>query len=378
MSGAGTEPKDPGDDALDAAGPPQEGAPRREGKVSRDAVTWAFRLLIGREPANLAEVDRHLRLPDIGRLRTTFAGTWEFQDFADRSTGNGKAAYRLPMFLLRPPQDPAVPFRFAPPDLETPVSQLCTLAQFTDPALLEIAEAMGMPTDQSRRLWESCYAVSALATHGAIAPGKRAIGFAVGRNRITALLASRGVEVLATDRAEPMVATAHTLQDHLRHRLLGLLHPDVVHLEEFERLTAFQEIDPAEVPTSLHGQFDACWSLAAVPTAGSLDKALAFLRGSLDVLRPGGVSVHVFDLNIGSNEATVNSERLVALRRIDLERLALALQQEGHRMEPLNFHPGDLPEDEDLAFGKGTRPWPKRRHGAHLLSPFGLTLHKAG
>lgn len=365
------------------AGEPQpeatEGAARSEPRLTRDAVTWAFRLLIGREPAGTEEVDRHRRLGDVAKLRAAFSNTWEFQDFADRSTGNAKAAYRMPLFLMRPPQDPAIPFRFATPDLENPVSQLCTMGQFADPALLEIAEAMATPVDRSRRVWENCYAVSALATHGIIAPGKRAIGFGVGRNRVTALLASRGVEVLATDKPDPAAAPAAAdIAAQLRYRLLGLLHPDVVHLEEFERLVAFQEMEPAAAPPALHGQFDACWSLNVASTLGSLDNAVAFLRGSLDLLRPGGVAVHVFDVNISSNVATPNSERLVALRRLDLERLALEVQQDGHRVEPLNFHPGDTPDDEEMAVGKTGRAWPKRRFGAHVLAPFGLTLHKAG
>ena len=37
--------------------------------VSRDAVIWGYRLILGREPESEAAIEAHIRLPDIVYLR---------------------------------------------------------------------------------------------------------------------------------------------------------------------------------------------------------------------------------------------------------------------------------------------------------------------
>jgi SAM-dependent methyltransferase len=347
------------------------GEPRQ---LSHEAVTWAFRLLIGREPAGEEEVARHRAVGDLEKLRVYFANTWEFQDFFDRVGLTGKPGYRLPLFLLRPPVDPAIPFRFVEPDLEAPVCQFCTHAQFNDPAFLEIIQALGLKPAASRQQWEQAYAVSVLATAGMIAPGRRGLGFGVGRERIPSLLASRGAQVLATDRPEE----SENPQRRIRMQAAALFYPDIVHLAEYEALVDYAPLDMNAVPAELDGQFDFCWSVSALDRLGIREKALAFIDASLRVLKPGGIAVHTFEFNISSNQVTVNNSDVTALRRQDIERLAMSLREAGHSIDPLNFHPGLDPLDEEVQSGPGTPVRPKRRYGAHVLTPFGLVMRKAG
>ena len=349
------------------ARPPEAPQP----KLGADAVTWAFRILVGRDPFSAEEVEAHRHLPDLAALRRAFANTWEFHDFFDAAV-DGVPTYGMPLFLMRPPTDPAFPHRFEPPSLENPVGQMCTTAQFDDAAFTEIAEAMGMPPSRTRRSWEQTWIVSLLATHDMIAAGKQAIGFGVGRERIPSLLASRGVRVLASD--SPQVATDAMLPPGAQH--MALFHPEILPLEDFELMVGYRDIDMNHLPADLDGQFDFCWSASAVDRLGSLAAATAFLEESLRVLRPGGIAAHTFTLNVTSDAVTVDHPTLSVLRRRDLEALAAQLQAQGHEVLPFNLHPGLDPQDGDVATRPDAPPRPKQRHGSLVLTSFGLALRK--
>lgn len=339
--------------------------------LSADAVAWAFRLLIGRDPFSAEEVEAHRSLPDLATLRRVFSNTWEFYDFFD-AVVEGVPAYGMPLFLMRPPGDPAFPYRFEPPSLEHPVGQMCTAGQFDDPVFAEIAEAMGMAPGRTRRSWEQAWIVSLLATHGMIAAGKRAIGFGVGRERIPSLLASRGVQVLGSD----LPHVSEDLQLSPGAQRMALFHPEILHLEDFEAMVGYRDIDMNHLPVDLDGQFDFCWSASAVDRLGSLAAASAFLEESLRVLKPGGIAAHTFTLNITSDAATVDHPTLAVLRRRDLEALAAQIQAQGHEMLPVNLHPGLDPQDAEVATKPDGPPRPKQRHGVLVVTSFGLALRK--
>lgn len=340
--------------------------------LSADAVRWAFRLLIGRDPFSPEELELHRTLPDLPTLRRHLAYSWEFKDFFDVKE-DGMPIYGMPIFLMRPPADPAFPFRFSPPNLDEPTGQMCTVAQFEDPAFAEIIEAMGMPPLRSRRSWEQAWIVSLLATHGMIGPGKHGIGFGVGRERIPSLLASRGVSVLASDTPQQMDDAAISPGA----ALLGLFHPEILHLGDFEQLVRYRHIDMNQLPADLDGQFDFCWSASALDRLGTLAAATAFLEDSLRVLRPGGIAAHTFALNVGSDIATAETPALSVLRRRDLEALAAQLQTGGHEVLPVNFHPGLEPQDAQVTTRPDAPLRPKQHQHGQVVTSFGLALRKA-
>ncbi|MBU8538638.1 class I SAM-dependent methyltransferase [Falsiroseomonas tokyonensis] len=353
------------------AGQDAPAAAKPEPKLSAEAVTWAFRLLISRDPFTQEEIENQRTLPDLATLRRVFAETWEFHDFFD-SIPDGVPTYGMPIFLMRPPADPAFPFRFAPPSLEDPVGQMCTAAQFDDPAFTEIMQAMGMSPMRSRRSWEQAWIVSVLATHGMVAQGRRGLGLGVGRERIPSLLASRGVQVLASDLAAEALALPEGAER------MGLFYPEILHLEDFEQLVDYRTLDMRQLPADLDGQFDFCWSASALDRLGPVEAAAAFLEESLRVLKPGGISAHTFNLNISSDTALLRHPSLCALRRQDLETLAARIRSQGHEMLPVNLHPGLDAEDAEVSARPDGPPRPKQRHGSSVLTSFGLVLRKAG
>jgi hypothetical protein len=343
------------------------GAPEKP--LSAEEVTWAFRLLIGRDPLD-NEIATYRGMKDFNDLRRALSGTWEFHHFYGAAL-DGKITYGMPLFLMRPPADTALPWCFEPPSLEKPVSQLCTSAQFQDAAFGEIVEAMGMAPSRTPRSWEQAWIVSVLATEEQILPGKQAIGFGVGAERIPSLLASRGVAVLATDK--PPAEAAQGVDGS---QLLNF-YPDILPLEDFEQLVGVRPIDMNDLPQDLNGQFDFCWSASAVDRLGTPEKAVAFMEASLEVLRPGGLAVHTFALNIRSDTVTAVFPEICLLRRRDIEELARKLIVQGHTILPINLHPGWDAEDETVAAGPDGPIRLKKHYGGLIGCSFGFAIRKA-
>ncbi len=322
--------------------------PKGGTRVTPEAVAWALRLFCGREPADEAELAYHCAHPSLDTLRRAFAETWEFRQFLN-TVQNVRPRFGVPVFLLRPPAE-NIPWKFEPPTLDEPVSQLCTASQFQEPVFAEIAAAMCVPANAHRKTWEHCYIISVLATYGMIGMGRRALGFGCGRERIPALLASRGVEVLATDAPEGGTANDQGWRstDQFAGNLADLFYPQIIHLDDFERLVGFEPVDMNAIPAALDGQFDCCWSSCALEHLGSLQHGLDFIENSLRSLKPGGIAVHTTEFNLSSDVDTVETPGLSLYRRQDLEKLAARLTAQGHEVLPLNLHPGYDPVDEHI------------------------------
>ena len=360
--------QDDGQDEEERAARPAAEAARRG--LPDEAVAWAFRLLAGREPRDAQEFAQYRTQPDLDALRRSFTRTPEFHAFFD-AVLTGFPAWQMPLFLLRPPTVEGLEWRFAPPDLEQPVCQLCTASQFTDPAYVEITQAMGFPEGRGRPRWEQAWIVSVLATEGLIAPGRRGLGLQVGRERVAALVASRGVEVLATSDEVADAEAAET-------RRSWLFYPEIVHMEEFDRLVGFAGLELDQLANLPPGEFDFCWSTGITARLRTIDATLAFFEASLAPLKPGGLALHTFAFNLASDRPTLEAKQVTLLRRRDIEALAERLMQAGHRLLPLNTHPGSDRADEQVRVEPGGAPGLRQRNGNMVSTSFGLAIRKAG
>jgi len=357
----------PNPDAPPAAG--QDAKPNPPSpRYRRDAVTWAFRLFLGREPKGPAEVDEYMPFESLANLRARFVQMPEFQAYHDALVPRPKALFGLAPFLLRPPLED-IPWRFEPPSMDQPVSQLCTAAQFAEPAFDEIREALVTPRRMHRRVWQHVYIVSVLASMGCIGKGRSAIGLGVQRERIASLLASRGVEVVAIGRP------GETTEQESRGGL-HLFFPEIVQLEDFELLVHFTEADLREPELDLGGPYDMCWSCAMAQHMGTLDKVTGLLEGSLNLLKPGGVAVHTLDFNVGSDSATVEEPNFSIPRRRDIEALVTRLTRAGHEVLPLNLHPGHDTADGVVDTPPYGLPHLKLQVGEHVVTSLGIAVRK--
>ncbi|HEY2122121.1 MAG TPA: methyltransferase domain-containing protein [Chthoniobacterales bacterium] len=172
--------------------------------------------------------------------------------------------------------------------------------------------------------------------------GRRGVGFGVGQEPLPALFASFGAEVLATDQSYEDAQRAGWVKSSQHSRnLLRLNERSICTDEMFHQLVQFAEVDMNGLPAHMAGRFDFCWSSCALEHLGSLKHGTKFIKGSLDLLRPGGIAVHTTEFNLSSDERTIESEGLSVYRRRDIEELVQEIEAEGHTVEPIDWTHGN-------------------------------------
>ena len=240
-----------------------------------------------------------------------------------------------------------------------------------------------------RKLWEDCFVLQALWEAGMLAPGKRALGFAVGREQLPALFAACGLEVTATDldpadrRARGWLASGQhsaAAQDQLHY-------PHHLDRAAFDARVAFRPVDMRRLPADLEG-FDFLWSVCAFEHLGTLERGLEFVRRAMRCLKPGGVAVHTTEYNLAAEERTLGRGRTVLYQRRHLEALAASLAAEGHEMLALDDAAGegmldqfvDLPPYPYHPFPLGPLHAPHLRLAfrGRIVTSAGIIIRKAG
>jgi SAM-dependent methyltransferase len=210
-----------------------------------------------------------------------------------------------------------------------------------------------------------------------IAPGRRGLGFGVGKEMTVAVLAARGVRVTATDL--DLTAAGPEWVDTGQHAagLADLNDKWICPTDLFAQLVEFRVEDMNAISRDLEG-YDFAWSLCAFEHLGSLEHGLNFVKNSLRCIRPGGILVHTSEFNCSSDDATLDTGPAVLFRKRDYLQLAEELTREGHHLEVnFNLGGGELDDYVDEA------PWNDRRHlrlrlGGFVSTSFGLIIRKAG
>jgi SAM-dependent methyltransferase len=179
---------------------------------------------------------------------------------------------------------------------------------------------------------------------------------------LVAVLAAQGCDVLATDPDVDRIAG-----DRLNRR-------GVCDTDAFTRRVRVRGLDMRAVGGDLR-DFDFVWSCGGPERLGTCTAALDAIAQSLRCLRPGGLAVHTTTFNLSSNEQTLESAGLCALRRQDVERLVDEASRNGHAVWPLNFNPGAAPADRfvDTPPYRG-EPHLRVRHGRFAVTSLGIAM----
>lgn len=225
---------------------------------------------------------------------------------------------------------------------------LCRQESFEQPYFSYWIARLGEGLRYHRKLWEFVFIAQALWERGLCSPGRRGLGFGVGRERLTALFASMGVAVTATDLAGDgrVEAGWEATRQHATGKE-GLRYPEVCPNDLFDRNVEFRTCDMNAVPEDLTG-YDFCWSACALEHLGSIEKGLAFIERSVDCLVPGGWAVHTTEFNVSSNDETVDHEGTVLFRRRDIDALIERLKHRGHTVAEMDWSTGNQPLDQFL------------------------------
>lgn len=222
-------------------------------------------------------------------------------------------------------------------------SRVCRQADIEAAWLHHWCGRLRMTPVYHRKVWEDCFVLQALWEAGVLAPGRRGLGFAVGREWLPAFLAGQGIEVVATDldpgdaRAQAWIGTGQ----HAAGTPDPLFQPHLVERAEFARLVRWRAVDMAAIPEDLcQGEFDFLWSVCSLEHLGSLERGEAFVVSAMRCLKPGGIAVHTTEYNLAASGDTLESGPTVLYQRRHLDRLAARLAAAGHAMLPLDDAPG--------------------------------------
>jgi hypothetical protein len=212
-------------------------------------------------------------------------------------------------------------------------SCVCSQEQLESPAFRKWCARIRQDPLLHRKQWEWCYIAQALYERGMLRPGRRGLGFGVGRELLVSLFAGFGCAIVATDMDQGearKVGWTDTNQHAAGVDVLnetGLCPP-----EQFRRLVSQRTVDMNAIPSDLRG-FDFTWSACSFEHIGSIALGKEFVCRQMDCLRPGGVAVHTTEFNVSSNADTLDNTVTVLFRRRDLQDMARRLRANGHRID---------------------------------------------
>ena len=235
--------------------------------------------------------------------------------------------------------NPPVPV--SPPQGIKGSSRMCRQSDFSTDAFRYWMAQMKQPVAMQRKIWEWFFLADALYQRGVLRQASSGIGFGVGQEPLSALFASLGCNVLATDMSLEATGSAGWAKTGQHASELAALNARGVCDEAaFSERVRFRVMDMNDIPPDVAGAFDFCWSSCALEHLGSLERGLRFVEASMQTLKPGGIAVHTTEYNMSSNAETLELPELSLYRRRDLEGLVKRLEESGHFVEPFDWDHG--------------------------------------
>ena len=216
----------------------------------------------------------------------------------------------------------------------------CNATDFLHPRYMEICGLIKHRFMWQRKLWEWVFVIHHLLESGLVKPGSKGLVFGVGHERLPALFASMGSEIVATD--APIDIGVNTGWQNTGQHINAvneIRYPDIVDGDVFDAHVTYQTCDMTDIQTALTG-FDFNWSSCCFEHLGSLEAGMQFVTNAVEkTLRVGGVAVHTTEFNLSSNDDTVESGGTVIYRRRDIEELVQRLRDRGHIVKPFTVAP---------------------------------------
>jgi hypothetical protein len=167
----------------------------------------------------------------------------------------------------------------------------------------------------------------------------------VGTERLPALFASMGVDITATDQDFTTQKAKHWQQYELAENTNSLNKLKIASAKDFQEHVSFRPVDMTNIPKALNDGYDFLWSNCALGHLGSIPEGLRFITESTKCLKPGGYAVHTTEVNVLSNNKTVDSGDTVIFRPKDFFKLSKMLAEAGCEMEPVILDFGTTKDD---------------------------------
>jgi SAM-dependent methyltransferase len=218
-------------------------------------------------------------------------------------------------------------------------SSACVASDFFHSEFWRICELIGAHHNFHRKLWEWVFIVHHAERLGVLRPGQRGLVFGVGRELLPAAFAELGCHITATDAPMDVAIENGWNQSGQFSGGLAALPSGRLDRATFEERVNWRECDMNAIDPDL-SDFDFCWSSCSLEHLGSLQAGLDFVINSVErTLKVGGVALHTTELNLSSNDATLDHDGTVLYRRRDLEGLIAELRRRGHEADELRVSP---------------------------------------
>jgi hypothetical protein len=228
-----------------------------------------------------------------------------------------------------------------------------------------------------RKLWEWVYILDTAHEHGVLRPGAVALCFGVGREPIPSLLAAEGVAVLATDQPTGELSEFWAASGQFAAKLEDIHRDAVVNLDTFLARVTYRPVDMNELPEDLP-KVDFIWSSCTLEHLGTPEAGIEFLLNTLDLLEPGGVSVHTTELDLVWREKSIDLGHCAIYQRSDMIRLQAAVLERGFHMVVDPRLPVARAEDVHISLPPYDEKEPhfKLEIGATVTTSFGITISR--
>lgn len=257
------------------------------------------------------------------------------------------------------------------------ISQVCKQQDFESVWLQEACLALKEPLQYHRKLWEYCYIYQGLLERGMLGPGRRGLGFGVGKEPLASLFASRGCYITATDLDAPSASVQGWAQSNMHAVGIqdlnerGLCDPKL-----FRQRVTFEVVNMNAIPPHLFNQFDFTWSSCSFEHCGSIALGKQFILNQMNCLKPGGVAIHTTEFNLSSNDQTLEEGPTVLFRLKDIEWMVHTLRAQGHSIE-VDYSVGTGPIDRHIDVPPHSNPHLRLLLAQYVTTSIGLIIEKA-
>ncbi len=207
-----------------------------------------------------------------------------------------------------------------------------------------------------RKVWEFAFVLQVLQQTGALAEGKRGLGFGCGEEPLPSYFASRNCHVTMTELPPEDARAAVWAGSGEYGNLEKSWRPELVDRARYDRLVSFRHVDMNAIPSELTG-FDFCWSVCAFEHLGSIRQGMDFIDNTMNTLKPGGVSVHTTEFNFMNDAETIDNWVTILFQRRHFEEMARRLTAAGHLVLPLDFDVGNKPLDKFIDLPPFNHDW---------------------
>jgi 2-polyprenyl-3-methyl-5-hydroxy-6-metoxy-1,4-benzoquinol methylase len=253
--------------------------------ITKEQVISAYKLFLEREPENENVIKAKLKCKNLKHLINEFIQSEEFlkknkiifdkkgSTLIDLAAAKTLLNYKIEI-LRNHEQEP---------NLESITSQICTASQFYSPLYKKWCELFREEPKMHRKQWEFVYILQALESTGMLTPKMRGLGFGCGKEPLPCVMASKGINVIASDMDETSaIKEGWTATNEHSARLEDMFWSGVCSEIDFYNQVTYRTVNMNEIPIDLTG-FDFVWSSCALEHLGSIEKKSSSYKTLLNV-----------------------------------------------------------------------------------------------